>query len=204
MDRFVLRQNIIRFRRHLETERDPEMRQTVCQLLLDAERQLALLDAATSGTEPDTLDPISAWPTCIEGRRMTAAFQRDFETAKDPYLLIDPRPGLHIVDANEPFAAATLTASSRLVGQRMFDAFPDNPEEPTADGVSNLYASLCRVSMTGLPDAMATQRYDVRDSSGHFVERYWRPVNTPLFDAGGRLKCILNHAKPVPTPCSPR
>ena len=129
---------------------------------------------------------------------MTGTFQRDFETAPHPYLLIDPRPRLHILDVNEPFATATLTASSRLVGQKMFDAFPDNPQDPAADGVSNLYASLCRASATGLPDAMALQRYDVRDSSGRFVEKYWRPVNTPLFDDDGHLKCILNHACPVP------
>lgn len=199
MQRFVLRQNIVRFRRHLEAEWDPEMRRTVRQLLLDAERQLAVLNASTSGTQPDSLDPLSAWPTCTAGRRMNAAFQQDFEMSPYPYLLIDPRPGLHIVDVNEPFAAATLTASSRVVGQKMFDVFPDNPDDPAADGISNLYASLCRASVTGLPDAMALQRYDVRDASGHFVEKYWRPVNTPLFDDAGRLKCILNHPKPVLT-----
>lgn len=41
------------------------------------------------------------------------------------------------------------------------------------------------------------QRYDVRYASGHFVERYWQPVNTPIFDAKGRLVYLLHHVEEV-------
>jgi hypothetical protein len=94
-------------------------------------------------------------------------------------LLIDPRPGLHIVDANKLYSAAAMIEVARVVGEKMFDVFPDNPDDPSADGVANLFASLATVAQTRQPNAMAVQRYDVRDARGNFVERYWQPVNSP-------------------------
>jgi hypothetical protein len=64
--------------------------------------------------------------------------------------------------------------------------FPDNPDDAAADGASNLYAWLRIAAETGRPHAMEVQRYDMRDPTGRFVERDWRPRNTPVFDAAGR------------------
>ena len=44
----------------------------------------------------------------------------------------------------------------------MFDVFPDNPDDPAANGVRNLRASLERVRETCAPDRMPIQRYDIR------------------------------------------
>jgi len=81
-----------------------------------------------------------------------------------------------------------MTARDAIAGEKLFDVFSDNPNDPSADGVSNLYASLKIAAETGRPHTMAFQRYDVRDAAGRFVERYWRPLNTPLFDQEVHLK----------------
>jgi hypothetical protein len=47
-----------------------------------------------------------------------------------------------------------MTSRHRLAGERLFDVFPDNPDDPPADGVSNLYASLRIAAETGQPHAM--------------------------------------------------
>jgi PAS domain-containing protein len=71
--------------------------------------------------------------------------------------------------------------------------FPDNPELPDADGVSNLFQSFCKVAQTGRAHAMGNQRYDIPGKDGQFVERHWRIVNTPIFDDAGRLIYVLHH-----------
>jgi hypothetical protein len=39
---------------------------------------------------------------------------------------------------------------------------------------------------------MGLQRYDVRDpDTGVFVTRTWLPVNSPIFDADGRVVAVL-------------
>jgi hypothetical protein len=58
------------------------------------------------------------------------------------YLALDPRPGLHIIDINHSYAHATMTTRTAAVDRPFFEVFPGNPDNPIADGVSNLYASL--------------------------------------------------------------
>jgi PAS domain-containing protein len=124
-------------------------------------------------------------------------FRDLIEQSDLPFMVIDPRPGLHIVDINDAYAVATLTDRARVAGTRLFDTFPDNPDDPSADGVSNLFDSLQRAAQSGAPHAMADQRYDVRRADGSFVQRYWRPLNTPVFDEAGRLVYLLHHVADV-------
>lgn len=197
MQRFALRQNIALFRSHMETETDAQLRRILRQLLLEAQRDLALLEADTLGALTDAPIDSAGFQHSTAAPLLAGAFQREFAAAPQPYLLIDPRPGLHIVDANDAYAQVTLTNRHELAGRKLFDVFPDNPADRDADGVRTLHASLCRVMATRRPHHMAVQRYDVRDARSEFVERYWRPVNTPLFDETGAIVHILHHAEPV-------
>lgn len=117
------------------------------------------------------------------------------ETSSLPSMLLDPRPGLRIVDTNAGYAAATLTDRHRTAGEKLFEVFPDNPSMPTADGVSNLFESIHKAAQAGTTHVMAPQRYDVRDENGDFVIRYWRPRNIPIFDERGRLIYVLHQAE---------
>ena len=119
-------------------------------------------------------------------------FRHEFEMATTPQLLIDPGGGLHIGDANQTYAAATMIEPGRVAGERMFDVFPDNPGDPFADGVANLCDSLRIVAETRQPHGMAIQRYDVRDPTGKFVERYWQPLNRPVLNEVDDLAFILH------------
>jgi len=128
------------------------------------------------------------------GRAGRRRLRELIETTETPYMVIDPGPGLRIVDATETFAAATLTDRYRIAGDKLFDTFPDNPEQVGADGVSNLYESIQKAAQSGQAHTMAIQRYDVRDEAGLFVPRYWRPINTPIFDEDGRILYVLHDA----------
>jgi len=79
-----------------------------------------------------------------------------------------------------------MTRREAILGRGIFDVFPDNPDDPSATGTSNLRTSLERVIREGVTDTMAVQKYDIRrpeSEGGGFEERHWSPVNTPVFDA---------------------
>jgi len=113
-----------------------------------------------------------------------------------PYLLVDA--DLRIRGVNPAYERATAHARSWLVGERLFDVFPDNPADPAADGVANLSSSLERVFRTGARHWMGVQRYDVPDPyvPGSFVYKVWAPVNSPVKD-GGRTVAVLHHVQDV-------
>jgi PAS domain S-box-containing protein len=123
------------------------------------------------------------------------AFRQTFDQAPHPYLLL--KPELVIADANAAYLAATLTRKGDIVGCGLFEVFPDNPDLDEADGVVNLGRSLETVLATQAPHRMARQRYDVRNRDGAFEERWWEPLNAPIFDIDGRLSLILHHVRDV-------
>ncbi|WP_064696280.1 hypothetical protein [Rhizobium aegyptiacum] len=188
MQRFILRHNIERFRALQKEERSANDRLFIKSMLYQALRQLALLDAAEAFDAE--VDPLHA-----EVQRRI--FRDAFEQSAKPHLLLDPRKGLHIVDMNTSYEKATFTSAAKVAGNRMFDIFPDNPSDDEADGVSNLFASLRKATQKGVPDVMAIQRYDVRDATGTFVTKFWKPMNTPIFDPEGRLIYLLHEVEDV-------
>ncbi|KHD77910.1 histidine kinase [Actinoplanes utahensis] len=84
-----------------------------------------------------------------------------------------------------------------LVGRPVFDAFPDNPDDPSASGVSMWGASLRRVLSERATDVMAIQKYDIPRPDGGFDTRYWAPANAPVFGPDGRLRWILHRTEDV-------
>jgi signal transduction histidine kinase len=108
-------------------------------------------------------------------------------------------PDWVIVAASDDFLAVTLTRRDMIVGQHIFDAFPDNPETPEANAVVNVRASLQRVMATRQLDEMTPQHYDVPDPAqpGRFVERHWQARHTPVLDANGQIQFILQSAQDI-------
>ena len=195
MQRFVCEQNIAHFDKLLGQATDPTLRRTLLTLLSSAKRELALLDFAAIRRRSVAR---CATPSHRRSRiRFWQQLRPSFETSEHAYMLIDPGPGLKIIDINDAYGRVTFTDRREISGKPLFDVFPDNPAIATADGVSNLYASLRTVVDTGQPHAMALQRYDIRDPSGAFVERYWQVINTPVHDGDGRLMCLLHHIEDV-------
>ncbi|MFE9401640.1 PP2C family protein-serine/threonine phosphatase [Streptomyces sp. NPDC006530] len=108
-------------------------------------------------------------------------------------------PDLVYADANPVYLSTTGRTRDELIGSYLFDVFPENPGDPGATGMRNLGASLRRAAATGERDAMALQRYDVEDPArpGVWEERYWSAVNTPVFDADGRVVLVLHRVEEV-------
>jgi serine phosphatase RsbU (regulator of sigma subunit) len=108
-------------------------------------------------------------------------------------------PQLVFVDANEDYLSNSGRSREQLVGQYLFDVFPDRPDDPASNGMRNLEASLRRVVETGERDAMALQRYDVEslDRPGVWEERYWSPLNAPVLDEDGTVVLLVHRVEEV-------
>src|ERR1700722_10165611 len=92
--------------------------------------------------------------------RPSPDFRLLFESVPGLYLVLEP--DFTIVAVSDAYLRATMTQREKLIGLGIFEAFPDNPDDPAATGVSNLRASLERVIQSGIADVMAVQKYDIR------------------------------------------
>src|SRR6476469_3908210 len=125
-------------------------------------------------------------------------FRALFESAPGSYLVLSP--DLTIVVVSDAYLRATMTRREAILGRHIFDAFPDNPDDPLADGVRNLRASLEAVLSRREADAMPVQKYDIRRpdaEGGGFEERYWSPVNSPVLREDGELAYIIHRVEDV-------
>lgn len=132
------------------------------------------------------------------GSAFRTGFPAAVRGAPGLYLVLDPQ--LTIVAVSNAFLAATLTTRENILGRNVFEAFPDNPDDPAATGVAVLTASLDRVRSELRPDTMPVLQYDVRRSAaegGGFEVRYWSPRNSPLLDPRGKLAHILHEVVDV-------
>ncbi|MEU9287677.1 SpoIIE family protein phosphatase [Streptomyces sp. NPDC048275] len=120
-----------------------------------------------------------------------------FAATPSPNLVLGP--DLVIIAVNQAYLTATGFTRGDLVGQYLFDAFPDNPGDPQADGVRNLAASLHWVLRSKEPDTMAVQKYDipVAGRPGVFEERWWSPINTPILGPDGQVAWIIHRVEDV-------
>jgi hypothetical protein len=119
-----------------------------------------------------------------------------FRRPWSPFALLDR--DLCVRAVSPAFESVTGHARETVVGRSAFDAFPDNPGDPTADGVARVGSSLEKVLQTQRSDWMPLQRYDIPDvtAPGAFVVRAWLPVNIPVLE-GGRVVGVLHHSQDV-------
>lgn len=125
-------------------------------------------------------------------------FKHGFESLPAHYLILTP--DFTIINASDIFLRNTTTMRDDIAGRNIFDVFPDNPADPTADGVSNLRASFLRVLERKRLDVVNLIRYDIprlAAKGGGFEVRYWHPVNFPFFDRQGNLTHIIHNSEDV-------
>ena len=125
-------------------------------------------------------------------------FQELFKSPPGACLVLTPQ--LVIAAVSDGYLLVTMTKRDQIIGRHLFEIFPDNPDDSTATGVSNLSASLARVLEHRVPDVMAVQKYDIRrpdTEGGEFEERYWSPINTPVFGINGEVAYIIHRVEDV-------
>ena len=126
-------------------------------------------------------------------------FSRVFEASPANFLLLrSDSPVFTILAVSDAYLKATNTVRKKIIGQGLFEVFPDNPDDPHANGVKNLTASLNRAITNKKTDVMDLQKYDIPiPHSKEFEARYWSPENTPVVDKDGSVFCIIHHVTDV-------
>lgn len=126
-------------------------------------------------------------------------FRALFEAAPGRILVLNPG-SYRIVAVSNAYLQATMTEREAILGKPLFEVFPDDPNDPEADGTRHLRASLSQVEASGLTDVMAVLRYPIpRPASrgGGFEERFWSPVNTPVNGPNGKVDLIIHRVEDV-------
>ncbi|OGL21828.1 hypothetical protein A2707_00545 [Candidatus Saccharibacteria bacterium RIFCSPHIGHO2_01_FULL_45_15] len=106
-----------------------------------------------------------------------------FRSLPGRHIIVDvDDPVFTLIDENEAHARVALTTRENVVGKPFFDVFPDTSEKFKKTGVSDITESFNRVIATGKPDTMDVLKYDIKNSHGDFVERFWQVTHYPLLD----------------------
>lgn len=132
----------------------------------------------------------------VNAAGLSVNFRTLFEASPTPLLVVAP-PDWIIVAANDARLQVTGKSREAQIGRKLFEIFPDNPDDPTADGVRNLTVSLERVVATKATDTMVVQRYSVQEADGRFVDKWWSPVNSPVLDESGNVALIIHRVEDV-------
>lgn len=118
-----------------------------------------------------------------------------FELVTDLYIILST--DLIILDVNRALEKASMKTKEELIGHYLFEVFPDNPNDKTANGVSNLSKSLQSVLTQKKSHTMAVQKYDIQRPDGIFKVRYWSPVNTPVLNSENEIEYIIHRVQDV-------
>lgn len=122
-------------------------------------------------------------------------FRKLFESVPGLYLVL--LPDLTIVAASDAYLKATLTTREEITGKYLFDAFPDNPDDPAGSAAMHVNVSLKYVLKNKAANSLPIQRHDIRRADGTFEERYWSPVNIPVLNAANEVAYIIHRAEDV-------
>ena len=100
---------------------------------------------------------------------------------------------MRIVAITDRCVSASGFVREDVIGRDVFETFPDNPDDPTANGTQVLRESLERAFATGLAERLPRQRYDARaEAGGAFQERYWLPENVPVRNDAGHVTYVIH------------
>jgi PAS domain S-box-containing protein len=120
-----------------------------------------------------------------------------FEALPDCYLILSA--DLVIQAVTDSYLKTTFTRREDLVGRSIFEVFAGSPVTQEAATIQHLAASLQQVLDTKQAHVMPVQQYNLPDleKTGHFVQRYWKPLNTPVLDKEGNVQYILHKVEDV-------
>lgn len=125
-------------------------------------------------------------------------FARIFDATPVALMVLDHE--LRYVAANAEYVRVTATNLETLLGKHIFDAFPNDPNDPNNVPAQMLRKSLERVLATGERDHLALIPYKVPmevDGELRTVERFWSATHTPIHGADGKLAFVLQYTVDV-------
>ena len=127
----------------------------------------------------------------------TVEFERVFENMPGNFALVGADDAFTVIAVSEDYAVNSGMSREQLTGRGIFESFPANADNPEDEGYKNLRASFKKVLREKSSHHLPDQRYDICDENGLFKEKYWRAVNTPVFNEDGEIACIIHSAEDI-------
>ena len=131
-------------------------------------------------------DTVGAMPSSVD-------FFRVFDLSTSPHMILDGE--LRFVAVNQAYEKVTMRRRDELIGNRLFDMFPER-----SDAQKRLLASIETAFETGQPDTIALIPYEIDRPAAHGGGReirYWSAMHTPLLDAEGRAVYVIQNTNDV-------
>lgn len=117
--------------------------------------------------------------------KQTLNFETLFRALPAQYVVLENRgPGYKMVAASDEYLAVTGKTKAEVIGKNLFDVFPDLSERAKKTGKGELAQSFERTAATKQPDSTGVIRYDIQNSNGETVVRYWQATHYPLISGG--------------------
>jgi len=121
-------------------------------------------------------------------------FESVFNSSTIGNALLSPTSEATILAVNDAFLKGTSRRREELIGVSLFEAFPENPNDPDDTGEEALRRSLARVLETHEPHILPAQRYPIPivlpNAEVQYEERFWSAVDIPVFDDKRKIVCI--------------
>jgi len=116
-------------------------------------------------------------------------FQRMFHTLPTPYLVLDRQ--LTIIDMNDRYLAVTQRTREELVGQYVFDAFPENEQRLA------LFRNAFLRAVAGESNSIIKEPFSIprpASEGGGMREIFWTCHHTPAYDTEGNIVGMVQEA----------
>jgi ANTAR domain/PAS fold len=113
----------------------------------------------------------------------------------DGMLWLDP--DFCVRGVNAAYEAISMRHRDHMLGERVFDLFPDDPDDPQASGSVQLRESLESAMRNRGSDSMPIVRYDIVDpqNPGVFLPKLWTWTNTSVDDGDEHIGVLLHVAE---------
>jgi PAS domain S-box-containing protein len=122
-------------------------------------------------------------------------YQAIFNQSPALMVLLDTK--FNILSVSDAFLNTSKTSREKVIGQYLFDVFPDNPDEHNFEGGNIIRASLNSVLKNKIPDTLPILKYDIPNLEGGFIKKYWKICHSPVFDEFNEVKYIMQVAEDV-------
>src|SRR3712207_5161982 len=117
-----------------------------------------------------------------------------FDASPNPYMVLDR--DLRYVAANQAYLDVTSRTRDELIGARIADLFPHDPDDPDNANRRLLLGSFERVLASGRPDVLPFIHPRIA-VDGEYQDRTWSATHTPILDEAGRVAMVLQHTVDV-------
>ncbi|PRY09863.1 PAS domain S-box-containing protein [Pontibacter ummariensis] len=122
-------------------------------------------------------------------------FGQLFQSLPGLYLVLSP--DLCVTAVTDSYLQATHSSRDRVVGQYLFDVFPESPTLKGLGLPDAIRNSLLHVVKHKQPHLIPSLRYDILNKAGKYEEHHWRLNSIPILNSTGELQQILHEVRDI-------